>query len=255
MFRIITFNANGIRSASRKGFFTWLRTMSPDVLCMQELKAQESDLTEDLRTPLGFRGYFHCAQKKGYSGCGLWSRVKPFAVRTGFGNSEFDAEGRYVEADFGSVIVISVYFPSGSSSDDRQSAKFRFLDAFKVHMDELRQSGREVIICGDINIAHKEIDLKNWKGNLDHSGFYLKSVHGLINVSGKKGGLTFFECSILGRSDIPGGVSEDRLGQRMSVGVLITKLLRPALLHWLEIRGSSQTKNFRIMRPYGWTMT
>ena len=170
MFRIITFNANGIRSASRKGFFTWLRTMSPDVLCMQELKAQESDLTEDLRTPLGFHGYFHCAQKKGYSGCGLWSRVKPFAVRTGFGNSEFDAEGRYVEADFGSVIVISVYFPSGSSSDDRQSAKFRFLDAFKVHMDELRQSGREVIICGDINIAHKEIDLKNWKGNLDHSG-------------------------------------------------------------------------------------
>ena len=171
MFRIITFNANGIRSASRKGFFTWLRTMSPDVLCMQELKAQESDLTDDLRTPLGFHGYFHCAQKKGYSGCGLWSRVNPFAVRTGFGNSEFDAEGRYVEADFGAVIVISVYFPSGSSSDERQSAKFRFLDAFKVHMDELRQSGREVIICGDINIAHKEIDLKNWKGNLDHSGF------------------------------------------------------------------------------------
>ena len=88
MFRIITFNANGIRSASRKGFFTWLRTMSPDVLCMQELKAQESDLTDDLRTPLGFHGYFHCAQKKGYSGCGLWSRVNPFAVRTGFGNSE-----------------------------------------------------------------------------------------------------------------------------------------------------------------------
>lgn len=104
MFRIITFNANGIRSASRKGFFTWLRTMSPDVLCMQELKAQESDLTDDLRTPLGFHGYFHCAQKKGYSGCGLWSRVNPFAVRTGFGNSEFDAEGRYVEADFGAVI-------------------------------------------------------------------------------------------------------------------------------------------------------
>ena len=213
MFRIITFNANGIRSASRKGFFTWLRTMSPDVLCMQELKAQESDLTDDLRTPLGFHGYFHCAQKKGYSGCGLWSRVNPFAVRTGFGNSEFDAEGRYVEADFGAVIVISVYFPSGSSSDERQSAKFRFLDAFKVHMDELRQSGREVIICGDINIAHKEIDLKNWKGNLDHSGF----------------------------------LPEER--------ALITKLLRPALLHWLGIQGSFQTKNFQIMRPYGWTMT
>ena len=109
MFRIITFNANGIRSASRKGFFTWLRTMSPDVLCMQELKAQESDLTDDLRTPLGFHGYFHCAQKKGYSGCGLWSRVNPFAVRTGFGNSEFDAEGRYVEADFGAVIVICLF--------------------------------------------------------------------------------------------------------------------------------------------------
>lgn len=181
--------------------------------------------------------------------------MKPFAVRTGFGNSEFDAEGRYVEADFGSVIVISVYFPSGSSSDDRQSAKFRFLDAFKVHMDELRQSGREVIIAGiSISLTKKLISRTGREISIIQV-FYLKSVHGLINVSGKKGGLTFFECSILGRSDIPGGVSEDRLGQRMSVGVLITKLLRPALLHWLEIRGSSQTKNFRIMRPYGWTMT
>lgn len=192
MFRIITFNANGIRSASRKGFFTWLRTMSPDVLCMQELKAQESDLTDDLRTPLRFHGYFHCAQKKGYSGCGLWSRVNPFAVRTGFGNSEFDAEGRYVEADFGAVIVISVYFPSGSSSDERQSAKFRFLDAFKVHMDELRQSGREVIICGDINIAHKEIDLKNWKGNLDHSGFLPEERAWLDQRFGKEGWVDVF---------------------------------------------------------------
>ena len=103
--------------------------MSPDVLCMQELKAQESDLTDDLRTPLGFHGYFHCAQKKGYSGCGLWSRVNPFAVRTGFGNSEFDAEGRYVEADFGAVIVISVYFVR-KLIDERQSANSLFSRCF-----------------------------------------------------------------------------------------------------------------------------
>ena len=171
MLRIITFNANGVRSAERKGFFEWFLRQDADILCLQELKAAEGDIPETLRALPGYRAWFHCASRKGYSGCGLWSRVEPLAVRTGFGDEEFDAEGRCVEADFEGLTVASVYFPSGSSSDERQQAKHRFLDRFGARMDALKGPGREVVICGDVNIAHKEIDIRNWKGNLDHSGF------------------------------------------------------------------------------------
>lgn len=171
MFRVMTFNANGIRSAARKGFLKWFAGQDVDVLCVQELKAQESDLPADIREIPGYQSYLHCAQKKGYSGCGIWTRVPPKAVRIGFGDEEFDAEGRYVEVDFGALTVISAYFPSGSSSEDRQAAKYRFLERFERHLEALKASGREVVLCGDVNIAHREIDLKNWRGNLDHSGF------------------------------------------------------------------------------------
>lgn len=171
MLRILTFNANGIRSAAKKGFFDWFARQNADVLCVQELKAQEADLPEEIRRLPGYQGFFHCAEKKGYSGCGLWTRIAPQAVRTGWGDEEFDAEGRYVEADFGRLTVISAYFPSGSSSEERQAAKYRFLERFAPHLLSLKEAGREVVLCGDVNIAHREIDLKNWKGNLDHSGF------------------------------------------------------------------------------------
>lgn len=171
MLRILTFNANGIRSAAKKGFFDWFGRQNADVLCVQELKAQEADLPEEIRRLPGYQGFFHCAEKKGYSGCGLWTRIAPQAVRTGWGDEEFDAEGRYVEADFGRLTVISAYFPSGSSSEERQAAKYRFLERFAPHLLSLKEAGREVVLCGDVNIAHREIDLKNWKGNLDHSGF------------------------------------------------------------------------------------
>ncbi|WP_443743144.1 exodeoxyribonuclease III [Sutterella sp.] len=171
MLRILTFNANGIRSAAKKGFFDWFARQNADVLCVQELKAQEADLPEEIRRLPGYQGFFHCAKKKGYSGCGLWTRIAPQAVRTGWGDEEFDAEGRYVEADFGRLTVISAYFPSGSSSEERQAAKYRFLERFAPHLLSLKEAGREVVLCGDVNIAHREIDLKNWKGNLDHSGF------------------------------------------------------------------------------------
>lgn len=171
MLRILTFNANGIRSAAKKGFFEWFMEQNADILCIQELKAQEADLSDELKSLPGYHGFFHCARKKGYSGCGLWSRRVPDAVRIGFGDDEFDAEGRCVEADFGRLTVISAYFPSGSSSDERQLAKFRFLERFEPHLKALKDAGREVVLCGDVNIAHKEIDIKNWKGNLDHSGF------------------------------------------------------------------------------------
>jgi exodeoxyribonuclease-3 len=171
MLRIITANLNGIRSAAKKGFFEWAHTQNPDILCIQELKAQEADLDGALLSPNGYHGFFQYAQKKGYSGVGLYSKQKPDSVKIGFDNGEFDAEGRYVEARFGNLIVISAYFPSGSSAPERQEAKFRFLDLFMPHIEALKKEGLDIILCGDINIAHKEIDLKNWKGNIKNSGF------------------------------------------------------------------------------------
>lgn len=176
MLRILSANLNGIRSATTKGFFDWLATQAADIVCVQELKAQAADLTPAMRLPAGFAGAgFHFAQKKGYSGVALYSRQTPVRIIEGIGDAEFDAEGRYVQADFdlgeNGLSVISLYVPSGSSSPERQAAKFRFMDAFWPHLQTLRQSGREIIICGDWNIAHREIDLKNWKGNLKNSGF------------------------------------------------------------------------------------
>jgi exodeoxyribonuclease-3 len=176
-FRIISANLNGIRSASQKGFLDWLAKQDADVVCTQELKAQAGDLTPDMFAPpgTGLQGHFHYAQKKGYSGVGLHTRHVPSHVVTGFGQPEFDAEGRYVEARYTlgamKLAVISVYLPSGSSSDERQQAKFRFLDVFLPHLQALRNSGHEVVICGDWNIAHKEIDLRNWRSNQKNSGF------------------------------------------------------------------------------------
>ena len=169
--RIISVNLNGIRSAASKGLYPWLAQQNADVVCMQELKAQLPDLTEALRSPDGFHGSFHCAEKKGYSGVGLYMRRQPDQVFEGFGNAEFDAEGRYLRADWGALSVISLYLPSGSSSPERQEAKFRFLDTFYPHLAALRQEGREIVLCGDWNIAHREIDLKNWKSNQKNSGF------------------------------------------------------------------------------------
>ena len=175
MIRIITLNLNGIRSATRKGWLDWVAAQAADVVCVQELKAQDADLADDqrrLHDPRGpLEGHFHFAEKKGYSGVGLYTRLTPQSVRTGFGDPEFDVEGRYVEADFGRFAVISLYLPSGSSSPERLAAKLRFMARFQPHLRALAASGREIVVCGDINIAHKEIDLKNWKSNQKNSGF------------------------------------------------------------------------------------
>jgi len=171
MLKIISANLNGVRSAAKKGFFDWMSRQSAHFVCVQELKAQASDMTPEFLAPAGYHGHFHYAEKKGYSGVGIYSTVKPDAVRIGFGAPEFDVEGRYVQCDFGNLSVISVYCPSGSSSEERQQAKFRFMDVFLPHLAALMKSGREVVLCGDWNIAHKEIDLKNWKSNQKNSGF------------------------------------------------------------------------------------
>lgn len=169
--KIISANLNGIRSANTKGFFDWMKTSDADVVCVQELKAQAADLTEEMRNPDGYRGFFHHAEKKGYSGAGIYCRRAPDRVIEGIGHPGFDAEGRFIRADFGNLSVVSVYVPSGSSSPERQEAKFAFLDEFLPVLDSLRAEGREFVVCGDWNIAHCPIDLKNWKGNLKNSGF------------------------------------------------------------------------------------
>ena len=169
MKKIISANLNGIRSAAKKGFFEWMAKEAADFVCIQELKAQELDLSPAFLKPDGYHGHFHYAEKKGYSGVGIYSLTEPDAVFIGFGSPEFDAEGRYVRCDFGDLSVISVYCPSGSSSPERQEAKFRFMALFMPHLASLIAEGRELVICGDWNIAHKEIDLKNWKSNQKNS--------------------------------------------------------------------------------------
>jgi len=169
--RIITLNLNGIRSATRRGFFAWLRRQRADVVCVQEIKAQAADLVPEMREAGGLTGFFHFAEKKGYSGVGLYCRRKPGHLVEGIGVRDIDSEGRYLQADFGHLSVISVYLPSGSSGPHRQAVKFRFMDEFLPYLRKLRRNGREVLLCGDWNIAHKEIDLKNWRGNRKNSGF------------------------------------------------------------------------------------
>jgi len=187
MLRVVTANLNGIRSASVKGFLSWLNNQDADVVCVQELKAQLPDLTSEMQKPGEFSGYFHCAAKKGYSGVGIYTRNTPDAVIEGIGDAEFDAEGRYLQADFGDLSVISLYLPSGSSSEERQAAKFRFMDLFLPRMAELRASGRHVIVCGDWNIAHREADLKNWKSNQKNSGFLPEERNWLTRLFDEQG--------------------------------------------------------------------
>jgi exodeoxyribonuclease-3 len=174
LFRLVTLNLNGIRSAADKGLLEWAAQAGADCMGVQEIKAQSEHMADRFEHLAGMDGHFHFADKKGYSGVGLYTRKAPSAVITGFDGGEFDAEGRYVEARFDTArrkfSVISCYFPSGSSSEERQAAKFRFLDLIYPHLMRLRAE-REFILVGDINIAHQAIDLKNWRSNQKNSGF------------------------------------------------------------------------------------
>ncbi len=169
--RIVTLNANGIRSAARKGFFDWMDGQDADVVCVQETKAQLEQLADPVFHPHGYHCYYVDAEKKGYSGVAIYSRRKPERVVAGYGSREFDAEGRYVELQFKGLSVVSLYLPSGSSSEQRQQAKFRFLDEFMPYLRALKRRRRDYILCGDWNIAHRPIDLKNWRANQKNSGF------------------------------------------------------------------------------------
>ena len=182
MFKLTSLNLNGIRSAASKGLQEWVAQSMPDCICVQELKAQAADVKDRFEEIAGHKGYFHFAEKKGYSGVGIYTRHEPSDVIVGHASAEFDSEGRYVELRFDSparllhpkLSIISCYFPSGSSGEERQAAKFRFLAELHPHLAALKKTGeaaREFILCGDINIAHQEIDLKNYQGNRKNSGF------------------------------------------------------------------------------------
>lgn len=170
--KVISFNANGIRAAARNGFFEWMATQNPDFVCIQETKAQIAQLLPDEQYfPAGYHCDYFDAQKKGYSGVAIYARHKPVNVIKGIGYDYCDNEGRYIQFDYPKFSVISLYLPSGTSGDGRQDVKYAFLARFAEHLRELKEEGRELIICGDYNIAHRAIDLKNWRSNQKNSGF------------------------------------------------------------------------------------
>ena len=169
--RIITLNCNGIRAAARKGLFNWLATVDADIVCLQETKAQIDQLTDPIFHPDNFHSYYFDAERKGYAGTALYCRAKPLKITKGLGFEIADSEGRYLQADFNGLSVASLYLPSGSAGEERQARKLAFMGQFMQHMKMLRNEDREYIICGDWNICHKEIDLKNWKANKKNSGF------------------------------------------------------------------------------------
>jgi exodeoxyribonuclease-3 len=190
MFRLVTLNLNGIRSAAEKGFVQWAEQVGADCMGVQEVKAQAADVAGRFEQVAAMPGHFHFAQQKGYSGVGLFTRKAPSEVKIGFGSREFDAEGRWVETRHDTAkkkfSVISCYFPSGSSGEERQRAKFRFLARMYPHLVKLKAE-REFILVGDVNIAHHEIDLKNWKGNLKNSGFLPEERAWLSKLFAKAG--------------------------------------------------------------------
>lgn len=184
--RVITLNVNGIRSAARKGFFDWMKLQKADVICLQETKAQEYQLDASVY-PQEYQAYFFDAEKKGYSGVAIYSRIKPDAVIAGLGWECSDKEGRYLQLDFQGLSVASLYMPSGSSGELRQQLKFQFLDHYTATLKKQRRQKREFIICGDWNIAHKPIDLKNWRSNQKNSGFLPEERAWLDQVLGPIG--------------------------------------------------------------------
>jgi exodeoxyribonuclease-3 len=171
MAKIITYNVNGIRSAMNKGLIEWMKAANPDIICFQELKAEPTQIDVTVFENLGYHHYWYPAQKKGYSGVAILTKIKPDHVEYGCGIAEYDFEGRVIRADYGDVSVMSVYHPSGSSGEERQLFKFKWMDDFQRYIDTLKISRPKLILCGDYNICHQPIDIHNPKSNANSSGF------------------------------------------------------------------------------------
>ncbi len=169
--RIISYNLNGIRSAINKGFLDWLKTDPADIICVQETKAQKENVSHSLFNDLGYHDYWYSAEKKGYSGVAIFTKIKPDNVICGTGHAVSDSEGRVIQADFGDLRLINAYFPSGTSGDERQTFKYGWLDDFYDYVQQMRKQHPKLVLCGDYNIAHKEIDIHDPRGNKKSSGF------------------------------------------------------------------------------------
>jgi exodeoxyribonuclease III len=169
--KLLSWNVNGIRSVAQKGFLPWIESQAPDIFCLQEVKCQTEQLTEDLLNPLGYKSFWHCAKKKGYSGVATYTKREPLDVRYGLGVSEIDDEGRVLILDFKGFSVINTYFPNSRRDHSRLPHKLQFCQRIQKFLEKERASGKNLILCGDFNIAHKEIDLKNPKTNRDNAGF------------------------------------------------------------------------------------
>ena len=185
--RIVTINVNGIRAAAKRGLFAWLDQQDFDVICLQEIKAQPEQLTNPIFYPPGYQSYFFPAEKKGYSGVALYTRCTPTNVIKGLSWDLANKEGRYIEAEFGDLSVVSVYFPSGTSGEERQACKYKFMGFFNEHLQRIIKSKRHYILCGDWNIAHTKNDLKNWRGNQKNSGFLPQERAWLDQLFGSEG--------------------------------------------------------------------
>jgi exodeoxyribonuclease-3 len=168
---LLSWNVNGIRAIHRKGFLTWLKDTAPDILCLQETKAMESQLPVELAQPEGYRAYWHSAERKGYSGTALITREKPLSIQFGLGLEAFDQEGRTIVAEYPAFTLVNCYFPNGSRDHSRVPFKLAFYDAFLEKCEQLRKRGQPVVFCGDINTAHRWIDLANPKSNQKTTGF------------------------------------------------------------------------------------
>ena len=169
--RIISYNVNGIRAAIKKGFFDWLETNPADIICLQETKANKEDVDVERLHALGYQDYWFSAQKKGYSGVAVFTRIKPDKVELGNGHGPSDDEGRVIQLDFGDIRLINAYFPSGTSGEERQNFKYQWLDECYAWLQRLKKKYPKLILCGDYNIAHTEIDIHDPKGNKKSSGF------------------------------------------------------------------------------------
>jgi len=168
--KITSVNTNGIRAAARKGFFDWIKQEKQDLICIQETKAQIHQLAPEIFMPQGYHCYYHDAVKKGYSGTAIYSKREPVSIKRGIGWEEFDNEGRWLEVDLGDLIVVSLYLPSGSAKQIRQEFKYQSMERLEQEFDRLKATNKPFVICGDWNIVHKEIDIKNWKANQKNSG-------------------------------------------------------------------------------------
>ena len=261
MFRLVTLNLNGIRSAASKGFVAWAEQADADCIGVQEIKAQAADVAGRFDHVAGLPGHYHFAHKKGYSGVGLFTKRAPSEVKIGFGSREFDTEGRWVEVRYDTdrrkFSVISCYFPSGSSGEERQQAKFRFLARIYPHLVRLKAE-REFVLMGDINIAHKEIDLRNWKSNQKNSGFLPEERAWLTKLFDKAGLVDVFRTL----NDKPdqytwwsqrGAAREKNVGWRLDYHIATPAVAATAKREQIYLR-ERFSDHAPVVIDYGWKL-